>query len=304
VTGATRSRLLLLCLATVYLVWGSSYAATRIGVQHLPPLLFGGIRFTVAGLLMLGIAGARGLRLADVRGEWRHVAVMGFVGVTFVNGLQVWAMQWVPSQTGALLNASSAFWIVAFGLFGRRAHRPGARVLTGIAIGFVGVGLLVWPGLGTPTATPLLPQLVILVSCVGWAVATIYLRNIHTGLDVIALTALQMLIGGIVLVLLGVAGGETDAWRWSAPGLLSVAWLTVFSACCAYTAYAWLAQNATPAQVGTYSYVNPAIATLVGYLLLDEVLTPVQLLGTAVIVGGVLLVNWPTTESIREPIGD
>lgn len=293
---------LVLCLATVYVVWGSSYVATRIGVQHLPPLLFAGIRFTIAGLLMLGIAWYRGFRPAALRGEWRHLAVIAVMGVSFVNGLQVWAMQWVPSQTGALLNTSSAFWIVAFGLFGRRAHRPGARVLTGIAIGFAGTATLIWPGLGAATATPLLPQLVILLACIGWAVATIYLRNIHTGLDVIALTALQMLIGGVVLVLLGLAWGEGQAWHGSTAGYLSMAWLTVFSSCCAYTAYTWLAQNATPAQVGTYSYVNPAIATLLGYLLLNEVLTPVQLFGTAVILAGVLLVNWPVTGSDSDPI--
>ncbi len=174
-------------------------------------------------------------------------------------------------------------------------------MLTGIAIGFAGVALLIWPGIGAATTTPLLPQIVIMMACIGWSVATIYLRNINTRLDVISLTALQMLIGGLLLLLAGLAWGESGAWHWSTPGMLSLAWLTIFSACCAYTAYAWLAQNATPAQVGTYSYVNPAIATLLGYLLLDEVLSPVQLIGTGVILAGVILVNWPTTESRVAP---
>lgn len=299
-TGAPRGRLLL-CLAIVYLVWGSSYLATRIGVQELPPLLFGGIRFTAAGLLLLIVAVFRGFRPSALRGEWGHLAVIGLLGVSFVNGLQVWAMQWVPSHTGALLNASCAFWIVAFGLYGRRAHRPSARVLAGIVIGFLGTGLLIWPSgdIASATATPLLPQFAILLACVGWAVATIYLRNSHTRLDVIALTGLQMLAGGLTLTLLGFAWGEGSAWKWSAPGLISMAYLTIFSSCIAYTAYAWLARNAPPAQVGTYGYVNPAIATVLGYLVLNEVMTPAQILGTAVILAGVLLVNWPVYGSIE-----
>jgi drug/metabolite transporter (DMT)-like permease len=294
-TPAHRSRLIL-CLAIVYLVWGSSYLATRIGVSHLPPLLFGGIRFTVAGILMLIVAVWRGLRPAAMRGQWLHVAVLGVIGVSCVNGLQVWALQWVPSHTGALLNASCAFWIVAFGLFGRRAHRPSARVLAGVLVGFIGTALLIWPAAGIPPtdAPGLVPQGAILLACVFWAIATIYLRNIDSTLDIISLTGAQMLIGGIAMGAVGWVRGEADAWTWSLPGLLAMAWLTIFSACIAYTAYAWLAKNAPPAVVGTYGYVNPAIATLLGYLVLDEVLGGMQLLGTAVILAGVVLVNWPT----------
>lgn len=293
---------LLLCLAIVYLLWGSSYLATRIGVSHLPPLLFGGIRFLVAGLLLLVLAAWRGLKLSQLRAEWRHVAVLGVVGVTCVSGLQVWALQWVPSHTGALLNASCAFWIVAFGMFGRRSHRPTPRVLCGVLLGFAGTTLLIWPATGRQVSEGgLLPQLAILLACIFWAAATIYLRNIRSGMGLIALTGGQMFVGGTVMALAGLARGEASAWNWSLPGLLSMSWLIVFSGCVAYTAYGWLAKHATPAVVGTYGYVNPAIATVLGYLVLDELLGGMQLLGTAVILIGVLLVNWPTRETI-EPI--
>jgi drug/metabolite transporter (DMT)-like permease len=292
---------LVLCLATVYLVWGSSYLAARIGVMHLPPLLFGGIRFLAAGVLLGAFALWRGLDIGVLRREWRHIVVLGVVGIAFVNGLQVWALQWVPSHGGALLNASCAFWIVTFGLFGRRAHRPSALALTGIGIGFLGTALLIWPEAGTATvpATPLVPQLGILVACVGWAAATIYMRNIDTALDVFALTALQMLFGGLVLCLLGLAIGEGARFELTRPGLLAMAWLTVFSSCFAYTAYAWLAQNASPAQTGTYSYVNPVIASVLGYLVLDERMTPLQLMASGIVVVGVILVNWPTSVTMR-----
>lgn len=300
-SGEPRRSTLVLCLATVWLVWGSSYLATRIGVAHLPPLLFGGIRFLASGVLLLAFSQWRGTFDARVlRQDWRHVLVLGATGIAFVNGLQVWAMQWVTSQGGALLNASCTFWIVIFGLFGRRAHRPSPLALTGIVIGFLGTALLVWPGrAGSEPATPLMPQLVILLACVGWSVATIYLRNVDVRLDVFALTGLQMLVGGAVLVSLGVAFGEVERFTWSPAGIGAMVWQTLFSSCCAYTAYTWLAQNASPAQTGTYGYVNPMIAAVLGYLVLDERMSTVQLAGSAIVVGAIVLINWPTSVTMR-----
>ena len=298
-----RRATLVFCLATVYLVWGSSYLATRIGVLHLPPLLFAGIRYTVAGIVLTAIASARGLDLAAVRREWRLVAVLGLAGILVSNGLQVWAMQWVPSNLGALLNASSAFWIVLFGLGGRRAHRPDALAIAGILIGFAGTAVLVWPGgPAGPAAVPLLPQFAILLACIAWSLATIYLRNADTGLDVFALTGLQMLGGGVAMCLSGVVAGEASRFHLDPVGLAAMAWLAVFSSCLAYTAYTWLARNASPAQTGTYGYVNPVIAAGLGYLVLGEQMSARQIAGSAVIVLGVALVNWPARGTMRRPL--
>ena len=101
--AAHQRRMLVLCLAAVYLIWGTSYLATRVGVLHLPPLLFGGARFLIAGLLLTCIAFWRGFRPAQLSGQWHHLVVMSFMGIAICNGLQVWAMQWVPSGTSALL---------------------------------------------------------------------------------------------------------------------------------------------------------------------------------------------------------
>lgn len=289
-------RLLVLCLATVYLVWGTTYMATRVGVLNLPPFLFGGVRFLAGGALLTAVALWRGFRPAQLTGQWHHMHVLALLGVAVCNGLQVWAMQWVPSHTSALLNASSALWIVVFGLWGARAHRPDARALTGLLIGFAGTALLMWPP-GAPaagvTATPLVPQLAILAGCVSWSLATIYMRNHSLQLDIFALVGMQMLLGGAWLTLAGLLRGELALWHWSLPGMAALLYLVIFSCCFAYTAYAWLARHATPAQTGTYSYVNPAIAAVVGYLVLGELLSPVQTLGAVVILAGVLLINWP-----------
>jgi drug/metabolite transporter (DMT)-like permease len=287
--------MLVLCLATVYLVWGTTYLATRVGVLELPPFLFGGVRFLAGGALLMAVAFWRGFRPAQLAGQWWHLHVLALLGVALCNGAQVWAMQWVPSHTSALLNASSALWIVVFALTGLRAHRPDARAVAGLVIGFAGTVLLVWPS-GAPAAaeaTPLLPQLTILAGCVVWSLATVYMRNHSLQLDLFALVGMQMLLGGTWLTLAGLLLGEAQQWHWSARGMGALAYLVVFSCCFAYTAYAWLARHATPAQTGSYSYVNPAIAAGVGYLVLGETLTPVQSLGAVVILAGVLMINWP-----------
>jgi drug/metabolite transporter (DMT)-like permease len=202
-------------------------------------------------------------------------------------------MQWVQANTAALLNASCALWIVLFGLTGRRAHHPGARTVVGIVIGFIGTALLVWPAGGGAGSSPLLPQLLILGSCIVWSVGTIYMRNHAVDIDLFALLGLQMLLGGAWLTLAGLLHGEASRWQWSMEGSLALAYLVFASSGLAYVAYAWLARHATPAQTGTYSYVNPALTAISGYLLLGERMDALQVVGAAVILAGVLMINLP-----------
>lgn len=286
--------MLVLCLATVYLVWGTSYIATRVGVQNLPPLLFAGVRFMIGGALLTAVALWRGFRPAQLRGQWWHLLVLSFIAVALSNGMQSWALQWIPSHTSALLNASCALWIVLFGLFGARAHHPGPRAVAGLIVGFAGTVLLMWPENGGLTGDALfIPQLVTLLACIVWSLGTIYMRNHSIDVDLFALIGLQMLLGGVWMALAGLALGELPLWHWSRAGALSLGFLVIFSCCFAYTAYGWLARHATPAQVGTYSYVNPAIASVAGYVLLDERLSMLQVAGAVVILAGVLMINWP-----------
>jgi drug/metabolite transporter (DMT)-like permease len=290
-------RMLVLCLATVYIVWGTSYIATRVGVLNLPPLLFAGVRFMLGGALLVAVAIWRGVRLKHLAGHWRHLIILSFIAVAISNGLQSWALQWVPSHTSALLNASCALWIVVFGLFGRRAHHPGPRAITGLVVGFIGTALLMWPTPGDGGQSLLIPQLVTLLACVVWSLGTIYMRNHSVDIDLFALIGVQMLLGGVWMALAGLAFGELPRWHWSMDGALALAYLVIFSCGCAYTAYGWLARHATPAQVGTYSYVNPAIAAVAGYVALDERLSAMQIVGAVVILTGVLMINWPARDS-------
>src|SRR5262249_27331147 len=159
-----------------------------------------------------------------LEGQWKHLLVLSFIGVAISNGLQSWALQWVPSHTSALLNASCALWIVVFGLFGSRAHRPGSRAIVGLAVGFAGTVLLMWPENGSLAGDSLfIPQLVTLLACVVWSLGTIYMRNHSIEVDLFALVGLQMLLGGTWMTLAGLAFGELPLWHWSMKGAAALA---------------------------------------------------------------------------------
>jgi len=287
---ADRSRLYLAFLS-VYLFWGSSYLAARVGVRDLPPCLFVGVRFAIAGAVMLAISRLYRNRVLPQPREWRDLAVLACLGFLLANGINIWALQYVSSNQAALLNASAPIWIVLMGAFGSRAHRPGRRALMGVALGVVGTMLLIGKGAGA--SGPLSAQLMILVACFAWAVSTIYLRSSGTVLPVLTLIGWQMFLGGLSLIVLGLVTGELPRWHWTQTAAISMTYLIVFSSCCAHTAYAWLTTRTTPAKLGTYAYVNPAIAVVLGWLVLQERLGVLQLIGMAVVLAGMLLINWP-----------
>jgi drug/metabolite transporter (DMT)-like permease len=278
---------LLLCLATVYFVWGSSFLFTKIAVSTLPAALFSGLRFIAAGTLLMLIARFYGgdrssLRMVD----WRHVIIAGFFMVFVSNGLNTWAIQYMPSNQSALLNATSAFWIAGLGVFGPKGHPLTRRSVAGLTIGFIGAALMLIPK-SPLKMSGILAQAGVLMACLGWSLGTLYYRNIETPLSSLMFMALQMFMGGLMLLLLGLAHGDVARWSPNASSLVAMSYLTLCSSCLAYTAYGWLTVNSTPAVIGTYSYVNPAIAAFLGWQFLHERLSSTQLAGMVVIIIGV-----------------
>jgi drug/metabolite transporter (DMT)-like permease len=280
-------------LTTIYLVWGSSFLFTKIAVMSLPPALFSGIRFVTAGTLLAFVAriwsrGAWPARWV----EWRHVTVAGFFMVFISNGLNTWSMQYLPSNESALLNGTSAFWIAGLGVFGRRGHPLTRLAVAGLLIGFIGAMLMLVPK-GPIFSKGSLAQLGVLTACASWSLGTLYYRNITTQLGSIMFMALQMLMGGLMLLIFALARGDSMHWPPNAPGLISLCYLTFLSSGLAYTAYGWLTMNTTPTIISTYSYVNPAIAALLGWLVLHEHLSRVQLIGMVITIIGVSILTVP-----------
>jgi len=281
---------LAIALAIVYLVWGSSYLATKVMVTDEPPLVAAGLRFSSAGLLLLVFAWWRGGRPVFTRIELWHVLAMGFLSVLFSNSCHVIAMQHVQSNTAALLNATPSLWIAWLGTFGRRrSHLSGAARL-GLLVGLAGVILVLAPKGGFHLAG-LGWQLLILLGCLGWSLGTIYYRNAGAANPPMMFAALQMLVGGLGLLAAASVAGESFAVQWTPRGLAAFAWLTLMSSCVAYSAYAWLTMHTTPVVTGSYGYVNPAIAAILGWLLLGEALGWMQITGMLVILLGIALVT-------------
>jgi drug/metabolite transporter (DMT)-like permease len=283
----------MLALCTIYLVWGSSFLFTKLAVAQLPPVLFSGIRFVTAGTLLALIARAwSGSAWPSGLVEWRHVIIAGFFMVCVSNGLNTWAIRYLPTNQSALLNGTSAFWIAGLGVFGRRGHPLTRLACLGLVIGFVGAALMLIPK-GRLSTDSLLAHAGVLTACLSWSLGTLYYRSIDTELNSLMFMALQMLMGGLMLLCLGLAHGDAAHWAPGTSGVIAFLYLTFFSSCLAYTAYGWLSLNSTPALIGTYGYVNPAIASFLGWQFLHEHLSGVQLAGMVVIIAGVGILTIP-----------
>jgi drug/metabolite transporter (DMT)-like permease len=284
---------LMLALGTIYLVWGSSFLFTKIAVANLPPALFSGIRFCTAGTLLALISRyGSGSAWPRRRIEWRHVMIAGFFMVFVSNGLNTWAMRYLPTNQAALLNGTAAFWIAGLGVFGRRGHPLTRWSVLGLGVGFLGAALMLIPK--EPLSTnSLLAQGGVLIACFSWSLGTLYYRSIDTELSSLMFMSLQMLMGGLMLLGVGLANGDAVRWVPDTSGLIALFYLTFFSSCLAYTAYGWLSLNAPPALIGTYGYVNPAIASFLGWLFLHEHLSAAQLAGMIIIIVGVSILTLP-----------
>jgi drug/metabolite transporter (DMT)-like permease len=281
----------------VYLVWGSTYLAIRVMVETVPPLLGAGLRFTVAGAVMLAFLAVR----RSVRPTRAQVLSALLIGMLLpgANAVVTVAEQEVPSSVAALLIASVPLWVL---VMRRVAGEPVSRAGIGaVLVGFAGVALLLRPGEQSADAT-VLGLAACVIAAVMWASGSFASPRIRLPADPLVSTGWQMLLGGAVIVLVGLAlgeGGEVQFEEFSTRSIVAFSYLIVFGSWLAFTAYAWLLQNAPISKVSTYAYVNPVVAIVLGFVILDEVITPVMVVGAAIIVVAVALVV--RVENARRP---
>lgn len=289
-----------LAFAIVYLVWGSTYLAIRVGVQTLPPALFAGTRFVAAGVLLVLYARLIGQRLPTSTSEWKTIAIVGILLLVGGNGLVVWGSQWIPSNQAALIVATVALWIAGLGTLGAQGQALSRQALLGLAIGLLGVAVLLRPSAAISWSI-LWAQASVLGASVLWACGTIYAKRKRPQTPPLMSAGLQSLVAGSVLCGLGGSLGEAQLWQWSGTSVAVLGYLVAFGAI-AFAAYVWLVHEVTPAALGTYAYVNPAIAVVLGWWLLDERLNSAQLIGMATILVGVVLVSTARPPEIAEPV--
>ena len=273
--------------AVLYLVWGSTYLAMWFAVQTLPPFLLGAARFTVAGFLLLALGRARGAALPAPR-QWGHSAAVGALLLVGGNASVLWAVQHVPTGTTALIIAITPLWLALLS----RA-RPTRGLVLGILLGLVGVSVLVAPAIAAHQGgTDAFSVAMLVFASFTWAIGSLRARK-GGPVDGTVATGAQMLTGGLMLALLGLATGELELLRGaevSLRSLLALGYLTVFGSLLGFSAYGWLLRNDSPTRAATYAYVNPVVAVLLGAVFADEAITPRVLLAGGIIVLGVALI--------------
>ncbi len=288
-------------LASIYLIWGSTYLAIRFAIESLPGFLMAGARFLVAGALLYAWARWRGAPRPRLV-EWGWATAIGALLLLVGNGGVVWAEQRVASGLTALLVATVPLWVVVLERFSPGGRRVGAQVWLGMALGLGGLALLVGPG-ALPGGGAIDPggALVLLGASLAWSYGSLLSRRAELPKSALLATAMEMLAGGALLALAGTLGGEWasfDPAAVSARSLVSLVYLSVFGSIVAFTAYIWLLGVASATLVSTYAFVNPVIAVLLGWALAGEPLDGRIVLAAAVIVAGVVAI---TTARSREP---
>ncbi|MCP9944415.1 EamA family transporter [Streptomyces somaliensis] len=286
-------------LAIVYLVWGSTYLGIRVVVETLPPFLSAGARFVVAGLLLAALLAWRhgpGV-LKVTRAQLASAAFVGLMLLVGGNGLVVLAETSVPSGLAALLVAVMPAWVVL--LRSVSGDRPGPSAYAGVALGLAGLAVLSLPGLSGDVHIG--GVLTVVLATLMWSAGSFSSSRIPMPRNPFTASAYEMLAGGLGCALVGLVRGEQrglELAEVSTRSWTALAYLVVFGSLIAFTAYAWLLQNAPLSLTATYAYVNPVVAVVLGWLILDEALTWSIALGGAVVVAGV----WLIVRTERRPV--
>jgi drug/metabolite transporter (DMT)-like permease len=291
--GATRTQILA-AFGAVYIIWGSTYLAIRFALETMPPFLLAGVRYVVAGLIVYGFQRARGgVRPKPV--HWRSALIVGALLILVGNGAVVWAELRIPSGIAALVVAISPCWMVLLDWLWDGNARPSVLTAAGLLLGFAGLALLIAPGVTGAAGGLDVPGLgAVVFGSLCWAVGSVYSKRAPLPRPQLLATGMEMLCGGVLLVVLGAAVGEVGSVELSAISLrsaLALLYLIVFGSLIAFAAYVWLLQEVPAARVSTYAYVNPLVAVLLGWALAGEELTATKGAAAAVIIAGVIMIT-------------
>lgn len=287
---------IILAFAGIYLIWGSTYLGILFAIQSIPPLLMAGARFLLAGIILYAVARISGApRSRPI--EWRSALIVGACLLLGGNGGVTLSEQYVPSGLAALLVATVPIYIALLSWLFGMAKRPSAITWAGLAGGFAGVGVLIGPALRF-RATGESPHAwigmsILLFSSLIWSAGSLYSRTARNAPSPFLAAAQQMLCGGALLFVAGIAHGELrqfDLRQITTQSLVAFVYLVLIGGIIGYVSYAWLLRHCEPAKVATYAYVNPIVAVVLGALFAHETLSLRTLLGAGLIIGSVAVV--------------
>jgi drug/metabolite transporter (DMT)-like permease len=279
--------------AAVCIVWGTTYLAIRVAVTTMPPFLLTGARYLFAGVVLFIVARLHGDAIPRSGRVLGDVVLCGVLMVAIGNLSVVWAEQWVPSGFAALFVGTAPFWSTLIEVLRRSGERLELRRGIGMLVGFLGVAMLVTPrGAGKAFDSRfVIGALVIQAGCIAWQYGTIRGKYALAAVPPLMSSALQMLAGGLVVTLAGVALGELPRFHATPRTFAALAYLSLFGSVLAYTSYVYAARHLRTTNMSLYAYVNPVVAVILGWLVLHEQLTWVSVTAMVVILGGVAMVQ-------------
>jgi drug/metabolite transporter (DMT)-like permease len=292
----------LLAFAIIYFVWGSTFLAIRIGVHEVPPLLFAATRFLIAGLVLYGWMIARGERSPDRR-QWMSVLLLALLIFVIDYGLLFWAEQRVPSGIAAVIMATIPVFMALSEILFLRTQRLTVRLAVAFLIGIAGVAVLMSHSLnlgGAPIDRA--GAVALIIGSISWSIASVLPRRLPLPSSKVMSSGAQMLAGGVLLAVTAAAFGEFRNFHPSTvspAAWFSLLYLIVAGSIIGFTAYVWLIHHESPTKVGTYAYVNPVVAVLLGYFLGGETLGLRTILGTLFVLISVLVI---TTTRVKNPV--
>ncbi len=301
-TPARATTLVLVAFGAVYVVWGSTYLAIRIGVESFPPLILAGLRHLAVGLFLYPIL-RRTTGIKPTAVHWRTAVVAGALLLFVGNGGVSWAELTVPSGIAALLVATVSLWLVIVDWLRPGGVRPVPRVVMGLVMGFAGLALLVGPAhLGGSERVDPRGAAVLVIASLAWACGSLYSK--HGGMPSSAMlgVAMQSLAGGVILLIAGLFAGEFKGLHLGAispRSWLALGYLIIFGSGIGFSAYLYILQKSTAARVATYAFVNPVVALFLGWLIAGESITLRTVIAAAVILTAVILV---ITAPHRKPV--
>jgi drug/metabolite transporter (DMT)-like permease len=284
----------LLAFAIIYFVWGSTYLAIRVGVREVPPFLLAAMRFLIAGLVLYGWMMAKGERSLSGR-QWASVSLLAILFFVLDYGLLFWAEQRVPSGIAAVMMATIPVFMALLEIIFLRTQKVTVRLVLALLIGIGGVAVLMSHSLnlgGAPIDTA--GTVALIVASISWSVSSALTRKLPLPPSKVMSSGAQMLVGGVFLALTAAALGEFrnfHPWTVSREAWLSLLYLIVAGSIIGFTAYLWLIDHESPTKVGTYAYVNPVVAVVVGYFLGGEALGPRTILGTVFVLISVVVIT-------------
>jgi drug/metabolite transporter (DMT)-like permease len=277
----------------VCLVWGTTYLAIRIALESIPPMLVGGLRFTVAGALLAAVLRLRGYPLPRP-GEWSGLAMLGCLMLGMGNGGVVWAEQTVPSGIAAVLVATQPFWITGVEALLPAGEHLTRRAFGGLLLGFAGILVLVWPDLrigGEWSGGFIIGVLTTQLACVGWSIGSSYSKRRPAEENAIMASAFQMIFGGICLLIAATLRGEWSELAFTPRALGAELYLVVVGSWAGYSAYIYALKHLPITTVMLYSYINPIIAVLLGTVILSEPFGLRVIVASALVLAGVAIVR-------------